>query len=33
MPRQGAEMTADEVAKDVVDSAMKVHGALGPGLP
>jgi GxxExxY protein len=25
-------MTADEVAKDVVDAAIKVHRALGPGL-
>ena len=25
-------MTADEVAKDIVDAAMKVHRALGPGL-
>ena len=28
----GALVTADEVAKDVVDSALKVHRALGPGL-
>jgi GxxExxY protein len=25
-------MTADEVAKDIVDAALKVHRALGPGL-
>ena len=25
-------MTADEVAKDIVDAAIKVHRALGPGL-
>jgi len=25
-------MTADEVVKDIVDAAMKVHRALGPGL-
>jgi GxxExxY protein len=25
-------MTADEVAKDIVDASMKVHRALGPGL-
>jgi GxxExxY protein len=25
-------MTADGVAKDIVDAAMKVHRALGPGL-
>ena len=25
-------MTADEIAKDIVDAAMKVHRALGPGL-
>jgi len=25
-------VTADEVAKDVVDAALKVHRALGPGL-
>ena len=25
-------MTADEVAKDIVDRAIKVHRALGPGL-
>ncbi len=25
-------MTADEVAKDIVDSALKVHRVLGPGL-
>jgi GxxExxY protein len=25
-------MTADEVAKDMVDAALKVHCALGPGL-
>jgi GxxExxY protein len=25
-------MTADEVARDIVDSALKVHRALGPGL-
>ncbi len=25
-------MTADEVAKEIVDSAIKVHRALGPGL-
>jgi GxxExxY protein len=25
-------MTADEVAKDMVDAALKVHRALGPGL-
>ena len=25
-------MTADEIAKDIVDGAMKVHRALGPGL-
>jgi PD-(D/E)XK nuclease superfamily len=25
-------MNADEVAKDVVDSAIKLHRALGPGL-
>jgi GxxExxY protein len=25
-------MTADEIAKDIVDAAMKVHPALGPGL-
>jgi len=24
-------MTADEVAKDIVDAALKVHRALGPG--
>jgi GxxExxY protein len=32
MPTQGGEMTADEIAKDIVDGAMKVHRALGPGL-
>jgi hypothetical protein len=25
-------MIADEVAKDIVDAAIKVHRALGPGL-
>ncbi len=25
-------MTADEIAKDIVDATMKVHRALGPGL-
>ena len=25
-------MTVDEVAKDIVDAALKVHRALGPGL-
>jgi GxxExxY protein len=25
-------MTADEVAKDIVDAGSKVHRALGPGL-
>jgi len=25
-------VTADEVAKDIVDAAIKVHRALGPGL-
>ena len=25
-------MTADEIAKDIVDAAIKVHRALGPGL-
>ncbi len=25
-------MTADQVAKDIVDAAIKVHRALGPGL-
>ncbi len=25
-------MSADEVAKDMVDAALKVHRALGPGL-
>ena len=25
-------MTADDVAKDIVDAAIKVHRALGPGL-
>jgi hypothetical protein len=25
-------MTADEVANDIVDAALKVHRALGPGL-
>jgi GxxExxY protein len=25
-------MSADEVAKDIVDAALKVHRALGPGL-
>lgn len=25
-------MTADEVAEDIVDAALKVHRALGPGL-
>jgi len=25
-------MTADEVAKDIVDAALKVQRALGPGL-
>ncbi len=25
-------MTADKVAKDIVDAAIMVHGALGPGL-
>ncbi len=25
-------MTADEVAKDIVDAALKLHRALGPGL-
>src|SRR5262245_506540 len=25
-------MTADQVAKDIVDAALKVHRALGPGL-
>ena len=25
-------MAADEVAKDIVDAALKVHCALGPGL-
>jgi GxxExxY protein len=25
-------LTADEVAKDIVDAALKVHRALGPGL-
>lgn len=25
-------MTADEVAKDIVDAALKVHRTLGPGL-
>jgi GxxExxY protein len=25
-------MTADEVAKDIIDAAVKVHRALGPGL-
>jgi hypothetical protein len=25
-------MTADEVAKDIVDAGLKVHRALGPGL-
>ena len=25
-------MTSDEIAKDVVDAALKVHRALGPGL-
>jgi GxxExxY protein len=25
-------MIADEVAKDIVDAALKVHRALGPGL-
>ena len=25
-------MTPDEVAKDIVDAALKVHRALGPGL-
>ena len=25
-------MTSDEVAKDIVDAALKVHRALGPGL-
>ena len=28
----GAFITADEVAKDIVDAALKVHRALGPGL-
>lgn len=25
-------MTADDIAKDIVDAAIKVHRALGPGL-
>ncbi len=25
-------MTAEDVAKDIVDAAMKVHRAFGPGL-
>jgi GxxExxY protein len=28
----GIVMTSDEVAKDIVDAALKVHRALGPGL-
>ena len=31
-PRPGSSVTADEVAKDIVDRAIKVHRALGPGL-
>jgi hypothetical protein len=31
-PRRGGEVTADETAKEIVDAAMKVHRALGPGL-
>ena len=29
---KGTFMTSDEVAKDIVDAALKVHRALGPGL-
>jgi GxxExxY protein len=31
-PRIESLATADEVAKDIVDAALKVHRALGPGL-
>ncbi len=31
-PRAGTFTTADEVARDIVDSALKEHRALGPGL-
>lgn len=31
-PSKGNPLIADEVARDIVDAAIKVHRALGPGL-